>query len=39
MLVHGFYHLMGYDHIQEEDKKNMRLKEDKILNDLNIKRD
>ena len=21
MLVHGFYHLMGYDHIEEEDKK------------------
>ena len=20
MLVHGFYHLMGYDHIEEEDK-------------------
>ena len=24
MLVHGFYHLMGYDHIEEEDKKIMR---------------
>ena len=21
MVVHGFYHLMGYDHIKEEDKK------------------
>lgn len=31
MLVHGFYHLMGYDHIQEEDKKIMRIKEEKIL--------
>lgn len=39
MLVHGFYHLMGYDHIQEEDKKIMRPKEDKILNELNITRD
>ena len=27
MLVHGFYHLMGYDHIKEEDKKKMRPKE------------
>ena len=27
MLVHGFYHLMGYDHIEEEDKKIMRPKE------------
>lgn len=38
MVVHGFYHLMGYDHIKEEDKKVMRPKEDKILNELNIKR-
>ena len=39
MLVHGFYHLMGYDHIEEEDKKKMRPKEEKILNDLKILRD
>lgn len=39
MIVHGFYHLMGYDHIEEEDKKKMRPKEEKILNDLKIKRD
>ena len=38
MLVHGFYHLMGYDHIEEEDKKIMRPKEEKILNDLKIAR-
>ena len=36
MLVHGFYHLMGYDHIEEEDKKEMRKKEEKILEILNI---
>ena len=39
MLVHGFYHLMGYDHIEEEDKKEMRPKEEKILNELKITRD
>ena len=39
MLVHGFYHLMGYDHIKEEDKKEMRPKEEKILNELKITRD
>lgn len=39
MLVHGFYHLMGYDHIQEADKIEMRSKEEKILTDLNINRD
>ena len=38
MLVHGFYHLMGYDHIEEEDKKIMRPKEEKILNILKITR-
>lgn len=38
MLVHGFYHLMGYDHIEEEDKKKMRPKEEKILNELKIVR-
>ncbi len=37
MLVHGFYHLMGYDHIQEEDKKEMRLKEENVLNKLGLK--
>ena len=38
MIVHGFYHLMGYDHIKEEDKKQMRPKEEKILNTLKIVR-
>ncbi len=38
MIVHGFYHLMGYDHIEEKDKEKMRPKEEKILNILNIKR-
>ena len=36
MVVHGFYHLMGYDHIKDDDKKKMREKEDYILNKLNI---
>ena len=39
MIVHGFYHLMGYDHIKEEDKKIMRPKEEKILSDLKIPRE
>ena len=38
MLVHGFYHLMGYDHIKEEDKIIMRPKEEKVLTDLGIGR-
>lgn len=38
MLVHGFYHLMGYDHIEEEDKKIMRAKEEYVLSKLGIER-
>ena len=38
MVVHGFYHLMGYDHIDEEDKIKMRPKEEKILENLKIGR-
>ena len=36
MAVHGFYHLMGYDHIDENDKVMMRQKEENVLNKLNI---
>ena len=36
MLVHGFYHLMGYDHMVEEEKVIMRAKEEKILGKLGI---
>ena len=39
MLVHGFYHLMGYDHIKEDDKVLMRAKEEKVLNKLGITRE
>ena len=38
MIVHGFYHLMGYDHIEENDKKIMREKEENILEKLSISR-
>ena len=36
MVVHGFYHLIGYDHIEENDKKEMRQKEENILQKLKI---
>lgn len=38
MIVHGFYHLMGYDHIAEEDRKVMRKKEENVLTKLEILR-
>lgn len=39
MLVHGFYHLRGYDHMTEEEKAEMREKEENVLSQLNIKRE
>ena len=38
MVVHGFYHLMGYDHIEVVDRQEMREKEENVLNKLNITR-
>lgn len=38
MVVHGFYHLIGYDHMIEEDKVVMRAKEENVLNKLEIVR-
>ena len=38
MLVNGFYNLMGYDNMEEEDKKEMRTKEENILKTLDIVR-
>ncbi|MBE5796208.1 MAG: cytidine deaminase [Clostridiales bacterium] len=31
LIVHGLCHLMGYDHIEEDDKRRMRAMEEKIL--------
>ncbi len=39
LVVHGFYHLLGYDHIKEEDEKIMFEKQDELLNELNIVRE
>jgi len=38
MLVHSFYHLMGYDHEEEKEKKEMRQKEENILQKLEIQK-
>ena len=39
MVVHGFYHLRGEDHIEENDKLIMREKEEKVLEKLKISRE
>jgi metalloprotein, YbeY family len=39
VLCHGMLHLLGYDHIEEEDKKIMRKREEEILEKFNYTRD
>lgn len=39
LAVHGLWHLLGYDHMTEEDKLEMRAKEEKILSKLGITRE
>ncbi|NLK62274.1 MAG: rRNA maturation RNase YbeY [Fusobacteria bacterium] len=39
VLLHGMLHLLGYDHIEDEDKKIMREKEEQILEKYNIRRE
>ena len=38
LLVHGFLHLLGYDHMNEEDEKEMFSLQEEILNGFGIKR-
>lgn len=38
LLVHGIMHCLGYDHMTEEDKAEMREKEEFILKKLGIER-
>jgi len=36
LVVHGMLHLLGYDHMNESDEKEMFDLQNEILNDLNI---
>ena len=38
-MFHGLLHILGYDHIEEEDKKIMRAKEEYYLSKFDLKRD
>ena len=38
LAVHGFYHLLGYDHMTEEDEKVMFVKQKEVLEDYGITR-
>ena len=39
VLTHGILHILGYDHIEEEDKKVMREREETILSSFGYTRD
>lgn len=38
LAVHGFYHLLGYDHMTEEDEKIMFSKQEEVLHECEIER-
>lgn len=38
LVVHSILHLLGYDHMNDEDKSKMRTREEEILGKLNINR-
>jgi probable rRNA maturation factor len=39
LVVHSMYHLLGYDHMEENDKKEMRAKEKEIIKKIKIFKD
>lgn len=39
LVVHSILHLLGYDHMEEDEKKIMREREESILGKLNITRE
>lgn len=39
LLVHGLCHLMGYDHMEEDERKVMRTMEEKILDSVGMTRE
>ncbi len=39
LTVHGMLHLFGYDHHGQEEKDEMRQKEERVLTELDISRD
>lgn len=38
LFVHSMFHLLGYDHESEEDKMEMREKEEKVLSKIGVHR-
>ena len=38
LAVHGFYHLLGYDHMTKEEEEVMFSKQEEVLHECNIER-
>lgn len=38
LAIHGFYHLLGYDHMTEEEEKVMFAKQEEVLHECKIER-
>ncbi|WP_424474871.1 rRNA maturation RNase YbeY [Oceanobacillus kimchii] len=38
LAVHGFLHLLGYDHMKEEDEKRMFSRQEEILGEFGVER-
>ena len=38
LFVHSIFHLLGYDHMEEADKLEMRAKEELIMNKIGVER-
>lgn len=39
LVTHGVLHLLGYDHMTDEDKSEMRVREERILSKMNLARE
>lgn len=39
LCIHGFYHLLGYDHMTEAEEKVMFTKQEEVLNEYGITRE
>ena len=38
LVAHGMFHLMGYDHMSDNEKAVMRAKEEEVMKKLNLER-
>ena len=36
LVAHSMYHLMGYDHMEQDEKSEMRIKEKLVMKNLGI---